>query len=97
MNSINQLAERAYLCALRRGKTRNGFISHDESVSSMAEEFSEFVLADEYRRSVHVPDVSETAEELADILIVSLTELYRRDINVEKLLFSKMEFNEQRT
>lgn len=96
MSSINELAERAYHCALRRGKTKAGMIHHDDTICSLADEFAEFVIANEYIKSDHMQDVSQAAEELTDILIVCLTELYRRDINIERMILAKMEFNEIR-
>jgi len=94
--SINELAERAYNSALQRGKIHNKYINHDETVSSLAEEFNEFILADECQKSPHITDVSHAVEELTDLIIVCMTELYRRDINIDEMLLSKIMFNESR-
>lgn len=97
ITEINELAERAYRCAVRRGKTiEKGNISHKDTVASLADEFSEFVIANERLKSEHIEFVSQAAEELADILIVCMTELHRRNVDVEKLLLTKMEFNDKR-
>lgn len=95
MSCINKLAERAYRTALLRGKVYE-YIDHHETVSSLAEEFNEFILADEIQKSPHMPDVPHAVEELTDIMIVCMTELYRRDINVEEVLKAKIGFNEKR-
>lgn len=94
---INSIAKRAFENALKRGKTTIDMIHHDDTVNSLAEEFLEFVLADERMSSPHLPEVSHAVEELTDILITCMTELYRRDINVEEVVLEKIRFNENRT
>lgn len=93
---INELAKRAFKNALNRGKTTRDMIHHDDTVNSLAEEFLEFVLADEKMPSPHIPSVSHAVEELTDILITCMTELCRRDINVEEVVLEKIRFNENR-
>lgn len=95
MGIINELADRAYLCALRRGQTTEE-VRHEQTIVHLANEFAEFVVANEYLQSEHLPFVSQADEELADILIVCLTELKRRGLDVENLIKKKMEFNEKR-
>lgn len=94
---INAIAKKAFENALKRGKTTIDMIHHEDTVSSLAEEFLEFVLADEKMPSPHIPEISHSVEELTDILITCMTELYRRDINVEKIVLEKIRFNENRT
>lgn len=95
MGSINDLAERAYQCALRR-KQITEEVTHKSAVNGLANEFAEFVVADESLPSEHLPFVSQADEEVIDILIVCLTELRRRDLDAEFVITKKMEFNEKR-
>lgn len=93
--SINELAERAYKCALRRGQVTVD-VSHESTVNGLANEFAEFVIASEELPSEHLSYISEADEEIIDILIVCLTELKRRGLNAEYLIEKKIGFNEQR-
>lgn len=93
---INAIAKRAFENAMKRGKVTIDMIHHEDTVNSLAEEFLEFVLADEKMPSPHIPEISHSVEELTDILITCMTELYRRDINVEEMVLAKIKFNESR-
>ena len=94
---MNHLAKISYETALRREQiTTDNSNIHDESGDAIFREFSEYHYASETESSEHLPQYSEAAEELADILIVCLTELYRRGVNVEKIITDKIEYNKTR-
>lgn len=94
--SMNNLASRSCYSALKRGKT-SVFSEHDEDANSIMGEVNEFLLASEEKKSEHLPEYTEAQEELADVLICCMTELFKRGVNVEKLVRTKIAFNERRT
>ena len=96
---LNKFGKRAYTCALKRGKIHeqsDSYALHAETVAGLVEEFNEVINADETYKSSHLEAYSEVVEELADIAIASLTELYRRGVNIEEVLHEKMKYNENR-
>lgn len=96
---LNKFAKRAYQCALRREqihKDSPSHILHQETVESLNREVSEVVGASETLSADHVPMFTEVQEEIADVLIVCCTELYRRGTDLEALLHAKMKYNENR-
>lgn len=96
---LNKFGKRAYTCALKRGKIHNhtdDLSLHNETIEGLREEFNELVDADEICTSPHLEKYSEVVEELTDIAIASLTELYRRGVNIEEVLHEKMHYNEHR-
>lgn len=88
----------ASLCAenaKKRGKV--GYdVLHWQTAGGISEELMEFIKAEESKPSEHIPEYTEAEEELADILITCLTELSRRNVDVERIITMKMEFNEHR-
>lgn len=70
---------------------------HGESYVAILRELEEYYLASELTKSEHLPQYTEAEEELADVLIVCLTELHRRGTNVEEIVKAKIEFNKKRT
>ena len=94
MIDLNQLAQDAYGCALRRKKTTSS-VNHIASARSIEEELAEFLDANEIHDSIHIP-YPEAQEELADILIVCLTELHKRGANVEAIIIDKININKHR-
>lgn len=96
MIDLKQTAREAYECAYRRHKTSPG-IDHNIDASSLAEEVAELYRASETGTSEHLPEYTETQEELIDILISCLTELYKRGTDIEAILAAKMKFNSKRT
>lgn len=81
--------------AFRRGQIGEN-VEHWPSAGSISGELMEFIKADENKPSEHLSGYTEAQEELADILIVCLTELNRRGVDVEKLIIEKTEFNKTR-
>ena len=69
---------------------------HGESYVAILRELQEYDLASELTKSEHLPQYTEAEEELADVLIVCLTELHRRGTSVEEIIKAKIEFNKTR-
>lgn len=96
MMEINELARRACENAVKRGKTSTK-TSHDDDFCSICAEMNEFYMASEERPSEHLPLYTEAVEELGDVMIACMTELCKRNVDVEKLISDKIRFNELRT
>lgn len=93
--NLNKAARRAYNNAIARGKiTSDG--GHEETVSSLAEELDELRRASETAPADHMHGRTEAVEELVDVLIGSMTELYRRGVDLEKAVHEKLSYNESR-
>ena len=92
--SINDLARQSYNTAFLRGKTGKK-PNHMATFYSILDELKEFRNAGTIK-SEHIPEYSEQAEELTDILICCLTELHSLGVNVEEILKAKIEFNKTR-
>lgn len=95
MTNINTLAAEAYSTAVRRGKTAEK-PSHKGTLSSILDEVAEYNSSSEISPSEHLPQYSEAAEELADIIIACFTELHSRGVNVEYILRDKINYNKTR-
>lgn len=95
IQQINDLAERSYITAIRRGKTSEN-LSHIDTMFGIFDELKEFRVAFEHISSTHLPQYTEAQEELADIIIACFTELHRRGVDVEKIITDKIKFNETR-
>lgn len=96
---LNKFGKRAFLSAQKRGKISECGRKemHQQSVDSLSSEILEVEKASEMEFSEHLPQYTEIVEELADVAIVAITELYRRGIDIEKILHEKMKFNETRS
>ena len=92
---INKLAQTAYETAVRRGK-RGDDATHLETFHGILDELKEFRKASEIAPGEHLPQYTQSVEELADIVICGLTELYARVDNVEEVIIDKIRFNETR-
>lgn len=92
---INNLAEQAYNNAIIRGK-RSKDTTHDETIFGILEELREFRAASEIEPSEHLPQYTASVEELADIAICALTELYARVDDVEEVIVAKINYNKTR-
>lgn len=92
---INKLAENAYCTAVQRGKTHRD-LSHLDTFFGILSELKEFREASEIDPSEHLPQYTASQEELTDVLICCLTELYRREVNVEEILIAKINYNKTR-
>jgi hypothetical protein len=92
---INKLAEQAFNNAIIRGKTSKD-ATHDDTFFGIFEELREFREASEVDPSEHLPQYTASVEELADIAISALTELYARVDNVEEVIVAKINYNKTR-
>lgn len=92
---FNVAAYEAYSNAIKRNKTEDS-PNHEKDVLGLLEEFTEFSKASEDKPSEHLPEYTEAAEELADILIGCLTELYKRNVDVGSIIRDKINFNKTR-
>lgn len=92
---LNKAARRAYNNALARGKVTKT-VNHEETVRTLAEEFEEMNRASEEEASEHLREYTEVQEELVDIIIGAMTELMKRETDIELLLHRKLKFNEAR-
>lgn len=95
MIDLNKAARRAFENAVLRRKTTEQ-VSHYLDACGILKEIDEFQMASEDKISQHLHIYTEAQEELADILISCLTELYKRGTDVEAIIRNKMNFNEQR-
>ena len=96
---LNEIGKRTYECAVRRGKIhpfRHFSDIHLETITSLLEEVSEVASAKEDETSEHVSAYTHVAEELADVMITTLTELYRRGVDIDSIIYEKIKYNEQR-
>ena len=92
---INDLAKQAHETAVKRGKTSED-ASHLDTFFGILSELKEFRAASEIDPSEHLPQYTASQEELTDVLICCLTELYRREVNVEEILIAKINYNKTR-
>ena len=92
---INKLAQAAYETAVRRGK-RGDDTTHLDTFYGILDELKEFREASEIDPSEHLPQYTQSEEELTDVLICCLTELYARVDDVEGVIIDKIEFNKTR-
>lgn len=92
---LQEKASKAFHNALRRGKT-SIYNSKQQDTESIMIEVNEFAEASEDKKSEHLPEYTEAQEELADIIIGCMTELFKRGVDVDKIIDAKIEFNEQR-
>ena len=92
---INDLAKQAHETAVKRGKTSED-TSHLDTFFGILSELKEFREASEIDPSEHLPQYTASQEELTDVLICCLTELYRREVDVEEILMAKINYNKTR-
>ena len=92
---INKLAKQAHETAVRRGKTSENAL-HLDSFFGILSELKEFREASEIDPSEHLPQYTASVEELADIAISALTELYARVDDVEEVIVAKINYNKTR-
>lgn len=94
-----KFGKRAYRCALKRGKIREGLEGdtlHQETLKGLTEEVQEVIEASETEVSEHLGGYTAVVEELVDVAIVTMTELYRRGVDIDVALHEKMKYNERR-
>lgn len=89
---LRKFGKRAYNCALRRGKIHEGLeqgVLHQETIEGLNEEVHEVIEASETEISEHLDNYPAVVEELADVALVAITELYRRGVDIDAVLHEK--------
>lgn len=94
MLSLNRMAEKALETATKRGKV-DSRTTDMEQIAAIRAELAELADATE-KKSVHIPYFTEQQEEVADVIIATLTYLARKGVDVDLLLISKMSYNANR-
>lgn len=89
MGKLNEIAQKAYECAVRRGK-----IDPDND-SNMLEEVAE-VFECTGEKSPHIKEYLDVEEELADVIIVALSTLHHFKCDIDSLIEAKMNYNKNR-
>lgn len=89
---LNYIAKCSYNNAISRGRIKEK-MTHREIAEGIMDEFQEFIMANETKPSVHIPEYTEAAEELADIAISCFTELHRMNVDVERIITEKVRYN----
>lgn len=95
MSFLNDWARRSFECAVRRGKTHSR-ISHKDMCESIQAELDELKKASRKAMSVHIEGMNEETEELVDVMLCCMTELYNKGENVEAALMAKLIYNDGR-
>ena len=95
MINLNNIAALCAENAKKRGKVKH-HVLHFLTWCDIFDELDEFDKASEKLHSDHLPEYTEAQEELADILITCLTELHRRNVDIEAIITKKLEFNQNR-
>ena len=96
---LNDLAERAVICAYRRNKINpmqskeNLFKSQKKAVH---EEAVELLIAKGNVISEHIPQYTEDVEEAADVIISTLVYLRLAGVDINEVIEAKMKYNEKR-
>lgn len=94
-NSINAMAKRSHAIAQKRGQlNEQWYISLMEEVVELTDEVEKEEKSG-FRVSDHIP-FTALEEEIADVMLVCMTTLHAMNVNIEKLLKTKIEFNETR-
>ena len=97
INDVNKIASYSYDLAIKRGKTSLN-LSLNDICNGIGEELDELRNATE-NASEHITDYTEQQEELADIVLASLTELNKickGKCLVSDVLDAKINFNKNR-
>ena len=82
MGKLNEIAQKAYECAVRRGKI------DPDNVAEVFECTGE--------KSPHIKEYLDVEEELADVIIVALSTLHHFKCDIDSLIEAKMNYNKNR-
>ena len=89
MEKLNEIAQKAYECAVRRGKIDPDNDSNNNLHRDLLEEVAE-VFECTGEKSPHIK------EELADVIIVALSTLHHFKCDIDSLIEAKMNYNKNR-
>ena len=93
--NLNELSKRAFVCALKRKKVKRS-TPPCLAVKDIQSELIELEQALHKVRSKHIPLFDEHTEELADVIIVSLSLAGLMGYDIEAAILAKMAYNEKR-
>lgn len=93
--NLNELAKRAYDCAVRRGKIDPTVYKNNCFFRDLMEEVAE-VSNTTGEKSPHIPPYLDLEEELADVAIVALSTLHYFGTDIDGLIEAKMQYNEKK-
>ncbi|MEL5894223.1 MazG nucleotide pyrophosphohydrolase domain-containing protein [Bacteroides sp. GD17] len=96
MGKLNEIAQIAYDCAVRRGKIDPDNDKNNNLRRDLLEEVAE-VFESTGDKSHHIKDYLDVEEELADVILVALSTLHHFKCDIDSLVEAKMKFNQKRT
>lgn len=92
MGKLNEIAQKAYECAVRRGKIDPDNDSNNNLHRDLLEEVAE-VFECTGEKSPHIKEYLDVEEELADVIIVALSTLHHFKCDIDSLIEAKMNYN----
>lgn len=92
MEKLNEIAQKAYECAVRRGKIDPDNDSNNNLHRDLLEEVAE-VFECTGEKSPHIKEYLDVEEELADVIIVALSTLHHFKCDIDSLIEAKMNYN----
>lgn len=95
MGKLNEIAQKAYECAVRRGKIDPDNDSNNNLHRDLLEEVAE-VFECTGEKSPHIKEYLDVEEELADVIIVALSTLHHFKCDIDSLIEAKMNYNKNR-
>ena len=95
MGKLNEIAQKAYECAVRRGKIDPDNDSNNNLHRDLFEEVAE-VFECTGEKSPHIKEYLDVEEELADVIIVALSTLDHFKCDIDSLIEAKMNYNKNR-
>lgn len=95
MEKLNEIAQKAYECTVRRGKIDPDNDSNNNLHRDLLEEVAE-VFECTGEKSPHIKEYLDVEEELADVIIVALSTLHHFKCGIDSLIEAKMNYNKNR-
>ena len=95
MGKLNEIAQKAYEWAVRRGKIDPDNDSNNNLHRDLLEEVAE-VFECTGEKSPHIKEYLDVEEELADVIIVALSTLHHFKCDIDSLIEAKMNYNKNR-
>lgn len=89
MEKLNEIAQKAYECAVRRGKIDPDNDSNNNLHRDLLEEVAE-VFECTGEKSPHIKEYLDVEEELADVIIVALSTLHHFKCDIDSLIEAKI-------
>ena len=89
MGKLNEIAQKAYECAVRRGKIDPDNDSNNNLHRDLLEEVAG-VFECTGEKSPHIKEYLDVEEELADVIIVALSTLHHFKCDIDSLIEAKI-------